>query len=101
MKDSSDLMTYTQSFGYNEDLQKDCTAQLQQSEILMCIPVLLQPKSLGVLRLNSTSILDEPEIDANHFDDEEDAETILRDIKAYINTTNGNTFLKNEKKCLK
>ncbi|XP_014664301.1 PREDICTED: glucose dehydrogenase [FAD, quinone]-like [Priapulus caudatus] len=49
--------------------------------VMTWVAILLHPKSVGEIRLQSSDALDPPEIDPNYFDDDSDVKSLVESIK--------------------
>lgn len=83
------------SRGFNQPIQEFFVQNYGEAEVGMILLGLLNPKSRGQITLNSTSIDDYPEIDANYFGDEEDLEQLVSAMKKLVDLADGDVFKAN------
>lgn len=74
--------------------------QNKHSEIVAVYVILLNPKSVGKIELNSNSGIDPPKIFANYFDHGNDMATMLRGVKQQVAMTETKSYRKHEGKFL-
>lgn len=66
---------------FNDDILQTIVNANVQQDVALVLLVLLNPKSMGTLRLRSIDPLDHPMIQPNYFDRREDAQTMVRGIR--------------------
>lgn len=84
--------------GYGDQLFNIMSEILMESDMLLLCPILLKPKSRGVLKLQSADPADPLRIYANYFSEREDVETFLRVIDYLKRFLNTETFKKQKVK---
>lgn len=73
---SSGLGTYLSGMHYKQEYVDFVTNVNKRLDVAVLNVFLLQPKSRGSVKLNSTSPYDKPTIDPNYFDNSEDLDTL-------------------------
>lgn len=84
--------------GYGEEMFNVMSEILMESDLILVCPILLKPKSRGLLKLRSTDPAEPPRIYANYFAEREDIDTFLRvvdHLKSFLTTE---TFAKHKVK---
>lgn len=86
---SSDGGILYKSFNIKDSLWNSYFKHLVGKQVVSILPVLLHPKSKGIVRLRSSDVYDSPVIDPNYLSDKEDVETLIEGIniiKKLVNT---------------
>ncbi|CAB0043382.1 unnamed protein product [Trichogramma brassicae] len=81
---------FSKAFNFDDNLTDELNRINQESDIIMVCPVLLNPKSVGKLKLQTSKVNDHVEIHANYFDKREDIDVMLESlnsVRALLNTT--------------
>ena len=83
------LTSVMNSFDMMDELVTDMSRVITNASMVIVYPILLKPRSRGVVRLRSTDPADPVKIHANYFAEKADLETLLKSvdvIKALVNT---------------
>lgn len=67
-------------FYIDDQISHKITEILEEEDMIMCVPVLLKPKSVGELRLRSKDPAEPVRINANYFSQLEDLEIMLKSV---------------------
>lgn len=84
--------TSTGYTAYNTEMRDYLTEKTKTLDIGYVEVNLVQPKSRGYIKLNSSSVSDKPIIRPKYLTDEEDISAIIRAIKKILGLINTNTF---------
>ncbi len=68
---------------YDDSILQTLVAANEQQDVVLVVLILLNPKSMGTIRLRSINPLDHPMIQPNYLDKREDAQTMLRGIRLF------------------
>lgn len=88
------LSIYMDVVGYIEKYKKYLNELNRRYDMALVYVVLLNPKSVGKIQLNSTNPFDKPLIFPNYFDKYEDLETLVRGVKLQHSFIKTKTFEK-------
>lgn len=91
---SPGLQLYLNAVGFGENIQAKLFEVNQKKPISMNFVVLLNPTSVGRIKLKSIDPMDKPEIFANYLDTANDWQTILNGVRYQYNQTNSKAFKK-------
>lgn len=70
---------------YNDELVQTVVVPINEHfDVGVAIPKITQPKSVGYIKLQSASFKDPPFINANYFDNPDDLETMVQEIKRQV-----------------
>lgn len=94
--ESMKLKSILSVVGYGDTIQKSIIEANKNGEVSLVFVILLNPKSKGRIRLNSTDPLDKPSIFANYLDEKQDWQTILNGVKYQYEQTQTKIFKKHE-----
>lgn len=93
---SPGLKLYLNAVGYGDSIQAKLFKINQNKPVSMVFVVLLNPTSVGYIKLRATDPMEKPYIFANYLDTADDWRTILNGVKYQHNQTNSNAFKKHE-----
>ena len=68
-------------YGYNDEIIQSVVEANAQSETVIFVLTLLNPKSIGKVKLRSSDPFDSPKLIHNYFKEQEDVDTMVRAIK--------------------
>lgn len=100
-QNSTNLIGLMQLQDLKPEIQETVIGVNEKYHICVNLAILLQPKSVGFIRLNSTSYTEHPIIDANHFDRSEDEETMIRSMREQIANEKTKAFKKRDGKFIR
>jgi len=83
------VTNFLNNFNFDTEIIQEVTGILTEADILLCMAVLLKPKSVGEIRLRSKNPADPVRIYANYFSEQEDLDTMLKSLdllKKMLNT---------------
>lgn len=95
-KNSPEFKAYLELEKMNERIASALIEHNKRAEIAVVYVILLNPKSVGHIELNSASSTDPPKIFTNYFEHKDDLETLLRGVKQQIALTETETYRKHE-----
>lgn len=83
-------------FGYDKVLTQQIADINKEEDIMIYLPILLNPKSIGHIEIRSADPFDKPKIFANYLHSQDDVDTLVRSIRIIqsFQTTN---YIKNKK----
>lgn len=87
--DNNILTTVMNSFDIMDELVTDMSRVITKASLVILCPILLKPRSRGVVKLRSIDPADPVKIHANYFAEKGDLETLLKSVdvvKALVNT---------------
>lgn len=90
--DSMKIQELFSKMEYEDSVVQTIVDANMKQDVAMVILILLNPKSLGSIRLRTIDPLDHPIIQANYLDKREDAQTLLRGIRLVQKFLTTNTF---------
>lgn len=94
--ESANLKGYLSTVGFGDAVQKTIIEENKKGEAALVFVVLLNPKSKGHIRLNSTDPFVKPSIFANYLDAKEDWQTALNGVKYQYEQTQRKAFKNQE-----
>lgn len=83
---------FTELMGYESTITQTLIDAVEKADIVVCWVTLLNPKSIGKIKLKSANPLDHPKIEANFLDRREDLDALVRGIKFKREFINTKTF---------
>lgn len=86
------LVAYEKLFNFDRKIIDEIAKIVMESNVFNLIPILLNPKSTGELRLRSKNPADPVRINANYYSDQEDLETMLKSLDHVKKIVNTETF---------
>lgn len=98
---STNLLYYMSLQNYTPAIIGELQSINQKHHVAAAIPVVIQPKSRGTVKLQSASYLDYPELDANYFGDPDDLDTMVHGIKRAISLLKTKALKKYNAKVIK
>lgn len=84
------------TIGYDESLIESFAETVNDSDMLLVMTVLLNPKSIGTVELNSSNPLEKPKVFNNYLAKKEDVDTLVRGVKNLFEFMNTKTFKEHE-----
>ncbi|XP_053970282.1 glucose dehydrogenase [FAD, quinone]-like [Hylaeus volcanicus] len=84
--------TVISRFNVEDDQIREIQRQVMDYDVLVCFPVVLQPRSRGRMELRSTNPADPPRIYPNYFGEAEDVQTMVRSVETLRALVNTNAF---------
>lgn len=96
-----DLKAFVTILGYDEEVKKSVLDDNDDHDILVSWIVVLNPKSIGSIKLRSSNPVDKPKIFANYLEEIEDVEKLIRGVRIHQNLTKTKAFNKHEVDAMK
>lgn len=96
-----DLKPFVTILGYDDEVKRSVLKDNEDHDVLVSWIVVLNPKSIGSIKLSSLNLLDKPKIFANYLDENEDVEKLLRGVRIHQKLTKTKTFKKHEAEDMK
>ncbi|KAJ6636426.1 Glucose dehydrogenase [FAD, quinone], partial [Pseudolycoriella hygida] len=90
--DAEKIKALFSNMEYDEATWKTVIDVNAQQDVVLVVLVLLNPKSMGTIRLRSTDPLQHPIIQPNYLDKREDAQTVLRGVRLLQKFLSTNAF---------
>lgn len=78
------------------EIAREMAEILTEADLLLCVSILLKPKSTGEIRLRSKDPADPVRIYANYFSEKEDFDTMLKSLDFLKEMLNTETFKRHE-----
>lgn len=77
----ADWKAYVDKLGYNQEIGATLKQAVDEGDLIVWSPTLLNPRSSGTVRLRSTRSLDSPLLQPNYLTEQADIDTVLRSIR--------------------
>lgn len=97
-KQTADLKIALDMFGFDDRISASISKGNHDQEVLCIFVTLLNPKSIGNIKLKSSDPFDAPVINANYLKEQEDVETFIRGIRILLKMLTTKTFESHEGK---
>ncbi|KAJ6627314.1 Glucose dehydrogenase [FAD, quinone] [Pseudolycoriella hygida] len=91
-KNDAGLVKMIEMFGYEDELKESILGENRQTDVLMLMITLLNPKSVGRIELRSSDPFDPPKIYHNYLTEQEDIDTLIRGIRIFQNLSDTEVY---------
>lgn len=88
-------------YDYEPAIIEKLATENMQHQVLIGYAIILQPNSVGNIKLRTKSYLDHPLIWANHLGDPDDEKTVVRGVKHIVSFENTKAFKKSKAELVK
>lgn len=79
-------------FGYNKEISESLKQSVNEGDVIIWLPTLLNPRSSGTVKLRSRRALDSPLLQHNYLAEQADVDTVVRSIRLIQKFEKTNAF---------